>query len=188
MSTDKHADEHVYDGIRELDNPMPNWWLALWFVTIVFSFFYVIHMDLDGTGVVDAYTVAVNEQAARDAAAALALGDVTDASLAVLAKDPATMAEARAKFVSTCAVCHGEQGQGIIGPNLTDGYWKNCDGNLVGIHRIIDQGVPTRGMPAWGKQLDPIELRKLAAFVGNLAGTNVPGGKGPEGREVMVHQ
>ncbi|MEZ0314180.1 MAG: cbb3-type cytochrome c oxidase N-terminal domain-containing protein, partial [Myxococcota bacterium] len=180
MSSAKHADEHVYDGIRELDNPMPTWWVASWFVTIVFSYFYVVHMDNDGTGVLDEYKVAVNAQAARDAAAALALGEVSESSLAVLAKDPATMAQARTRFVSTCAVCHGERGEGVIGPNLTDNYWKNCDGDLVGVHHVIDVGVPTRGMPAWGKQLDPIELRKLAAFVGTLAGTNVEGGKAPE--------
>ena len=94
------------------------------------------------------------------------------------------MTEARATFVATCAVCHGEQGQGIIGPNLTDNYWKNGDGGLVSIHHVIDAGIPTRGMPAWGKQLDPIAMRKLAAYVGTLVGTNVPGGKGPEGDEV----
>ncbi len=188
MSSAKGNDEHVYDGIRELDNPMPTWWVASWFVTIVFSYFYVVRMNVDGTGVVDAYRQAVNEQAARDAAAALALGDVTEASLAVLAKDPATMNDARARFVSTCSVCHGERGEGVIGPNLTDAFWKNCNGDLVGIHTIIDAGVPTRGMPAWGKQLDPVETRKLAAFVGTLAGTNVAGGKPPEGHEVVVHQ
>ncbi len=188
MSSTSHGDDHVYDGIRELDNPMPTWWVALWFVTIAFSYFYVVHMGEDGSGVLDAYKVAVNEQAARDAAAALALGDVSESSLAVLGKDPATMTQARAKFVSTCSVCHGERGEGGIGPNLTDRYWKNCEGDLVGIHRTIDLGVPTRGMPAWGKQLDPIEVRKLAAYVGTLAGTNAEGGKAPEGHEVAVRK
>ena len=183
MSNETH-EEHVYDGIRELNNPLPSWWLAVWFITIVYSYFYVVHMDLDGSGVIDEYNAAVNAQAAHDAAAALALGEASEASLATLSKDPATMTEARATFVATCAVCHGEQGQGIIGPNLTDNYWKNGDGGLVSIHHVIDAGIPTRGMPAWGKQLDPIAMRKLAAYVGTLVGTNVPGGKGPEGDEV----
>lgn len=181
-------DEHVYDGIRELDNPMPRWWLTVWFATIVFSFFYVIRLDLPEVGAIAEYELAVKEQAAIDAAAALALGEVTEESLATLAKDPAMMAAVRQTFVSTCAVCHGERGQGIIGPNLTDSFWKNGDGKLVTIHHIIDAGVPNRGMPAWGKQLAPTEVRKLAAYVGTLIGTNAPDGKPAEGQEIAVRK
>lgn len=184
MSTGQD-DKHVYDGITELDNPMPGWWVATFFATIVFSYFYLVS---DSPTVGEAYAEEVRIQAARDAEAALALGEVTEDSLKTLTRDAATMAAARTQFGATCAVCHGDRGQGLIGPNLTDGFWKNGDGELVTIHHIIDGGVPTRGMPAWGKQLDPIAIRKLAAFVGTLRGTNAAGGKAPEGHEIAVRQ
>lgn len=179
-------DEHVYDDIRELDNPMPAWWLWTFFATIVFSYFYIvrIHAGPPEQTILDAYAADMREFAKREAALALAGDVISEESLEKLMRDTDMMSEARAKFVATCAVCHGEQGQGIIGPNLTDNAWKNCEGDLLGVYTVVDKGVPTKGMPAWGKQLSPIEVRQIAAFVGTLRGTNIANGKAPEGHIV----
>ena len=71
----------------------------------------------------------------------------------------------------------------MIGPNLTDNAWIHGAGKLTDIYGVVDGGVAAKGMPAWGRQLTPIELRKVVAFVGTLRGTNVPG-KAAEGTPV----
>lgn len=176
-------DNHIYDGIEELDNPMPGWWVATFIATAVFALFYVVrvHGGPSGELVLDAYAIEMQENAEREAKLALESGDVTEESLAKLARDSAMMEQTRGKFSATCAVCHGEQGQGIIGPNLTDDAWKNGDGSLLGIYTVIDGGVPAKGMPAWGKTLGPTDVRQLAAFVSTLRGTNPPNAKAAEG-------
>ncbi len=183
-----HSDEHVYDDIRELDNPMPGWWLATFFVTCVFAYFYVlrIHGGPEGGTVLAAYAIEMKEHAEHEAALALTSEVVTEETLAALTKDTSMMQTAHAKFSSTCAVCHGEQGQGIIGPNLTDDYWKNCEGELLAIYKVIENGVPAKGMPAWGKQLSPTEVRQLAAYVRTLHGTNPANAKAAEGHLVTA--
>jgi len=185
MSEQQH-DEHVYDGIRELDNPMPKWWLAVFFCTVVWTYFYIAHITTPGESVLETYAAEMQERAAVEAKLALAGGTVDDEVLAALGRDKVMMAQAKTTFIANCSVCHGENAQGLIGPNLTDDYWKNCDGELLAIYNIIDHGVPAKGMPAWGRQLSPTEVRQLAAFVGTVRGTNVGGGKPPEGHLIQA--
>ena len=78
---------------------------------------------------------------------------------------------------------HAEQGQGNIGPNLTDDHWLHGKGTLMDIYGTVHDGVPQKGMPAWSRQLTPAELTKVVAFVGTLRGKDLPG-KAPEGAEV----
>jgi cytochrome c oxidase cbb3-type subunit 3 len=185
MSEQNH-DEHVYDGIRELDNPMPKWWLAVFFCTIGWTYLYIAQNTTPGESVLETYAAEVQERAALEAKLALAGDIVNDEALAALGRDKVMMTEAKGKFVATCSVCHGENAQGLIGPNLTDDYWKNCDGDLLAIYNIVDRGVPNKGMPAWGRQLAPTDVRQLAAYVGTLRGSNVAGGKRPEGHLVQA--
>jgi cytochrome c oxidase cbb3-type subunit 3 len=184
--SDKQHDEHVYDGIRELDNPMPKWWVAVFFCTIGWTYLYIVQNTTPGESVLELYATEMQERAAIESKLALAGDNVSDETLAALGRDKVMMAEAKSKFVATCSVCHGESAQGLIGPNLTDDYWKNCDGDLLAIYRIVDKGVPAKGMPAWGRQLSPTELKQLAAFVGTMRSTNVAGGKPPEGHLVQA--
>jgi cytochrome c oxidase cbb3-type subunit 3 len=92
----------------------------------------------------------------------------------------ALMQDARKIFVERCVTCHADRGQGQIGPNLTDGYWIHGGGKLMDIYNVVNEGVQTKGMPTWGRQLSPIELQKVVGYVGTLRGTNIPGKK-PEG-------
>jgi cytochrome c oxidase cbb3-type subunit III len=93
------------------------------------------------------------------------------------------MTDAKGLFGLRCAPCHGASGQGLIGPNLTDSAWVHGKGTLTDIYGVVEGGVAAKGMPAWGRQLTPIELRKVVGFVGTLRGTNVPG-KAAEGTQV----
>jgi cytochrome c oxidase cbb3-type subunit 3 len=100
--------------------------------------------------------------------------------LRALARDARAVAGAREIFATRCMPCHGPQGQGVIGPNLTDDYWIHGR-TLVDIRRIISEGVPDKGMVPWKDQLKPDEIDALAAYVSTLAGTNPPNPKPPQG-------
>ena len=150
-----------------------------------FAYFFHYHISGNGQSVAAAYEADMQE--AREAAAKTNLAQpVSEESLGKLMSDAALMGDAKALFGLRCALCHGEKAQGVIGPNLTDSAWIHGSGTLTDIYAVINDGVLAKGMPAWGKQLSPIEVRKLAAFVGTKRGTSVPG-KAPEGTVVAAH-
>ncbi len=173
--------EHEYDGIREYDNPLPRWWVWIFAGSFWFSvaYFFHYHISPNGQSVLAAYEADVREAREVEAKATLAQ-PVTEESLGKLMADPALMADAQLLFSARCVACHADKAQGAIGPNLTDDAWIHGAGSLTDIYCTINAGVPAKGMPAWGRQLSPIELRKVAAFVGTQRGKNVPG-KAPEG-------
>ncbi|HEX2671060.1 MAG TPA: cbb3-type cytochrome c oxidase N-terminal domain-containing protein [Polyangiaceae bacterium] len=176
--------DHEYDGIREYDNPLPRWWVWLWAGSFFFSvgYFFHYHVSHNGASVSDGYLADMAE--AREAEAKQSLAEpVSEESLGKLMQNPALMSDAKALFGLRCTPCHGANAQGLIGPNLTDNAWIHGAGKLTDIYGVVDGGVAAKGMPAWGRQLSPIELRKIVAFVGTLRGSNVPG-KAPEGTAV----
>jgi cytochrome c oxidase cbb3-type subunit 3 len=171
---------HVFDDIVEEDNHLPNWWLATLFGAICFAFGYwfVYEVTRAAPGPLDAFKLETAELARRQAEA----GPVTNESLAVLARDTNTLAEGKQLFVSTCAPCHGAQGQGLVGPNLTDKFWLH-GGGAVDIHASITKGYPEKGMRPWGPVLGAARVRSVAAFVVSLKGQNLPG-RPPQGTAV----
>jgi cytochrome c oxidase cbb3-type subunit 3 len=173
--------EHEYDGIREYDNPLPGWWVKLFWGSFVFAIGYFIHYQLadKGESVEQAYASEMRD--AREREARLAVGDeITEAGLTKLVANPSILADAKLVFTQRCSPCHADQGQGKIGPNLTDNAWIHGAGTLMDIYGVVGNGVPAKGMPAWNRQLTPIELSKVVAYVGSIRGRNVPG-KAPEG-------
>lgn len=173
---------HDYDGIREFDNKLPNWWLATLFLTIFFSIGYWLYYHTLEVGP-DQFTEYEMEMA--DAAAAAAerardRGEVNDESLLSASRDPSQVGTGKELFGQYCAACHGPDGGGTIGPNLTDGHWITGAGQPMEIREIVSSGVTAKGMPAWGQLLGDEKVDQITAFVLTLKGTNVPG-KGPEG-------
>ena len=171
---------HDYDGIEEYDNPLPSWWTWIFVATIVFSVGYWGYYQLGpGPSVIALYEQDVRDNAVR--AAAVAPAEAPDeARLVALMKDTVAMAGAREVFAIRCSPCHGPQGQGIIGPNLTDEYWLH-GGTLTEIRHTITEGVPEKGMVPWKDQLKPQEISAMAAYVASLRGTNPPNAKPPQG-------
>ena len=173
--------EHAYDGIHEYDNPLPRWWVWIFAGSFWFSLAYFFQYHISGNGESAAAAYEADMRSAREAEAKATLAKpVTEESLGKLMSDPALMNDAKGLFGARCSPCHGAQAQGLIGPNLTDRAWIHGQGTLSDIYAVIDGGVAAKGMPAWGRQLSPIEVRKLAAFVGTQRGKAVPG-KAPEG-------
>jgi cytochrome c oxidase cbb3-type subunit 3 len=103
-----------------------------------------------------------------------------DENTVKLVSDPTVLAAGKTIFTTTCSPCHGAQGQGVVGPNLTDDYWLH-GGKITDIFKTIKYGVPAKGMPTWEKQLSPKQISDVANYVKSLHGTNPPGAKEPQG-------
>lgn len=171
---------HVYDDIEEEDNHLPNWWLFILYATIVFAFgyWYVFHTAHLARGPQEKYRDDVKALIATRAAA----NPTSPEAVMALAADPAKLETAKGAFMATCAACHGQQGEGIIGPNLTDAYWIHGK-DAATILKSVLEGYPTKGMPAWGPIIGPEKSVQAAAYALSLQGRNVPG-KAPQGEKV----
>jgi cytochrome c oxidase cbb3-type subunit 3 len=175
------GDHHVYDGIVEHDNKLPLWWQLTLYGAVVFALVYWFGRRLDAIPSPEqAYASDVAAQRAVEAERARARGTIDDAMLATLGRDPATVAQGKALFTSTCAPCHRADGGGNIGPNLTDAYYIHGS-KPTDIFHCVHDGVPTKGMPTWGPQLGDEKVETVVAFVLSIRNTNVPGGKAPQG-------
>jgi cytochrome c oxidase cbb3-type subunit 3 len=175
---------HEYDGIAEYDNPMPTWWRRIFWATFFFSIGYYVHYQLTGNGASVEQTYAVEMQAHRETLAAAALGQTIDEeALARLMADPLMMKDAASIYKLRCVQCHADRGQGNIGPNLTDEHWIYGSASLMDLFEIIGNGRPQKGMPTWSRTLRPVEVAQVAAYVGTLRNTNVPG-RPPQGTRV----
>lgn len=170
---------HEVDGIQELDNKLPNWWLATFYVAILFGIGYYFYYDIfDGEPQARVYR---REMAQRMEAQGKSV-PITAALLEDMSHDSAAMGEAASLFAKTCASCHGGNGGGAVGPNLTDDYWLH-GGGAERIFASINDGYPAKGMPAWGAQLGQAKIAPLAAYVLSMRGKNVVGGKAPQGEK-----
>ncbi len=185
MSKNDKMMEHEYDGIRELDNPLPGWWIATFYITIVFAVVYFLHYQLLGAPdlreELEADMRAIKLQ--QIAAKSQDTGPNAGALMAIL-KDPSKLAAGQKVFGEKCASCHGGKAEGSIGPNLTDKFWLHEKGDIVGLVKVVGEGVLDKGMPPFKTILKEDELYAVVAFVKSLAGTNPPNAKAPQGEEV----
>ena len=178
-----HLLEHSYDGIQEFDNPMPRWWVYLFWATIIFSILYFLNVP--GFGIGKGRIADYNRDMAASAAAdakrkAAEPAGASGEQLAAMTKDASVIALGKQVFGQNCAACHRADAGGQIGPNLTDDYWLH-GGTLERIHKTVADGVLEKGMPPWGKVLKPNQLDAVAAYVYTLHGTNPPNPKAPQG-------
>jgi cytochrome c oxidase cbb3-type subunit 3 len=172
--------EHSYDGIQEYDNPLPRWWVIIFWATIVFSVLYVINVPVFGRGPgrIAEYNA---DMASWKAAHPAPTVESSPEELAAMAKDPGAMALGKQVFTTNCASCHRPDAGGLIGPNLTDDAWIH-GGSLLEIHKTVREGVMAKGMPAWDKLLRPEQIDGVVAYVASLYGSNPPNPKPPEGQ------
>lgn len=173
---------HNYDGIRELDNSLPPWWVHLFYVTIAWSigYFAYYHLTDMGKDQEQEYAAAIEEAEIQKATFLASLADIVDEKNVTYLEDPAALAEGKEIFLANCAVCHGQQGEGGVGPNFTDKYWLH-GGSINEIFTVIKYGVPAKGMVAWNNQLRPGVIQKVSSYILSLQGTNPPNQKEPQG-------
>ena len=189
---EKEADmllDHNYDGIKELDNALPPWWKYGFYITIVVAVFYFLKFEVWHTGMnpTEEYntemTIAKTE---TDAYLASAKENVDENTVTDL--DAAGNAAGKAIFAKTCVPCHLAEGQGIVGPNLTDEYWIH-GGSIKDIFKTIKYGFPDKGMQSWQTTYSPVEMQQLSSYIRSLRGTNPPNPKAPQGdlyKEVAI--
>lgn len=190
---DRDADrllDHEYDGIREYDNPLPRWWINIFWLTILFSVLYALNLPWIGNGKGRIANYERDMAVARERQAALAAKSpppaaMSAAALLAMTRDPARLATGRERFVSTCAACHREDGGGSIGPNLADEFWIH-GGRPEEILRTVSDGVLDKGMPAWSQTLTPDEVAAVVAYVLTLHDTHPPNPKEPQGTKVEL--
>lgn len=174
--------DHNYDGIRELDHPLPTWWVLTFGATIAFGFPYWFF-----------YTFGKDAPTPRSEMEER-LSEIKEVQAEYEAKKGGFNVERYKAFVATeegkklgkktfkrhCAACHGQNGEGVIGPNLTDAYWIHGKGDLKGVYQTISGGVPEKGMPAWKQSLNDDQLMAVTSYVLKFKGKNLPG-KDPQG-------
>jgi cytochrome c oxidase cbb3-type subunit 3 len=150
-----HADE--YDGIEEYDNPLPDWWLALFVITIVGGVAYALNYHF-----ISDHSQAKYYEAEMAAAAARWPQTTTEAGAVALTDE--NIASGLEIFTTNCVACHGANLEGGIGPNLVDEEWIH-GGELEDIIRTVTEGVPEKGMLTWGPILGPEKVGKVSAYV-----------------------
>lgn len=179
---------HELDGIKEYDNPMPGWLMAILWGALLFSAAYLAFYALSfGEGSMEAEYRAETQQAVTAVDAYFAANPLVPPSPADLltgAANPEILEVGRSRFARTCASCHGEQAQGLIGPNLTDDRWIH-GGTVEQIFQSVAKGWPAKGMPPWGRAVRPEELAALVSYVRSIQGSNPPNPRAPEGEPVV---
>jgi cytochrome c oxidase cbb3-type subunit 3 len=177
--------DHEYDGIREYDNPLPRWWLIIFWVSIAWALVYVIDVIPGvgpGAGRERDYEreMAAAREKFGDPKAASQLDPVDDATVGSAMANPAALAVGRQVFATYCVSCHREDAGGNIGPNLTDDYWIH-GARKSQIHGTIANGVLEKGMPAWSAVLKPDQVLSVTAYVMTLHDTHPRDPKEPQG-------
>jgi cytochrome c oxidase cbb3-type subunit III len=173
--------DHNYDGIQELDNKLPPWWVYGFYATIIFAVVYLFYYHLGGGGPSshDLYAQEMAEaKIAKDEYMRKNALNVDENTVKMA--DAAGIEDGKTIFTNNCAVCHGAQGQGIVGPNLTDDYWLH-GGSINDVFKTIKNGWPAKGMKSWATDLTPVQIKDVASYVKSLHGTNPPNAKAPQG-------
>ncbi len=188
LSAEKEVElDHDFDGIKELNNPIPFWFNLLFYGTIVVGFIYLLFFHVFEMGNLQAKEYE-NELAQAEVAKQEYIkkaGNLIDENSVVLLTDKAKVEEGAVTFKAKCAVCHGDKGEGKVGPNLTDDYWLH-GGDVKSIFKTIKYGVPSKGMVAWQNSMNGMQMQELASFILTLQGTNPPGAKEPQGEKVTA--
>jgi len=210
--------DHDYDGIRELDNDLPRWWLWMFYAGIVIAILYMLYFHVLNIGYLstDEYNREMDPGYVRiqdyqptyfgvlpkyRSPLAATRDDITPAYASAVSGmlvpfsrendtttyfalvDDASLASGKDIFLRNCSSCHGNFGEGGIGPNLTDDYWLHGD-DFSSVVKSVRYGYPAKGMVPWLGTLQPDDILRASSFVMTLLGTNPPNPKAPEGELV----
>jgi cytochrome c oxidase cbb3-type subunit 3 len=174
--------DHEVDGIRELDNNLPRWWVWLFVLSTIFAFIYMMYYHVLRVGDLQAVEYAKEAKIGETIkAASLAKFEATLGTLEP-SKDTAVLGEGKTIFMRMCAPCHRADAGGLVGPNLCDDYWihgATFSDNL----KVIVNGVPQKGMLTWKGVLKPNEIHAVASYIYTLRGSKPVNPKLPENQQ-----
>ena len=175
--------DHNYDGIQELDNDLPPWWVYLFYLTIVISIVYVFVYHVSDFGPDQAQEYRNEVDSWDQKVAAIEAAKPVEESLAGLVPftDDVSLNKGQQIFASNCAACHAMDGGGGIGPNMTDKYWIHGE-QFSDIIRTIKVGVPEKGMIPWKGVLNSQQIKEVGSYILTLQGTTPAKPKEPQGQ------
>lgn len=176
--------DHEYDGIKELDNNLPPWWVWGFAFTIFWSVWYLADYHVLKSSPLQEQEFQ-NEMAEAKASVEAYLAtaaDLVDENTVVALTDAPALAAGNKIFQANCAACHAADGGGTVGPNLTDVYWKH-GGSVNDIFKTIKYGVLDKGMISWKEALSPLQMQQVTSYILSLQGTTPASPKAPEGEE-----
>ena len=165
--------DHDYDGIKELDNVLPPWWVGLFYATVVFALVYLVRFHIMGDYTQDEeFTTEMKIADAKVEEYKKTAPDLMDKEKVTLLTDAGAIAAGKTLFDANCVACHRPDGGGAIGPNLTDKFWINGGGIKNVFNTIMEGGRPGKGMVPWKESIKPSDIQKIASYVLSLQGTN----------------
>lgn len=174
--------DHEYDGIRELDNRLPPWWLYGFYVSIIFAGIYLWRYHVSHTAPLsgEELQIAMKQAEEQKAIYLKKSANNVDENTVKLLSDATDIAGGEKVFAQNCAACHGKAGEGIVGPNLTDDYWLH-GGSIKDVFKSIKYGWPEKGMRSWKEDLSPVQLAQVTSYIKSIHGTNPPNAKAKQG-------
>jgi cytochrome c oxidase cbb3-type subunit III len=185
LTKDRYLGGHEYDGIRELDNKLPRWWVYLFIVTIIFAVVYLLGYH------VTKWWPLQDEEYAREMSVVSDMKKanpepVVDIENMVPLTEAADLSAGQATFKKICSACHGQKGEGLVGPNFTDQYWIHGDSiaktiSIKNLYQVVTTGVLEKGMISYKDQLSPLQIQQVLSYILSLQGTNPPNPKAPQG-------
>jgi len=172
--------DHDYDGIHELDNNLPPWWKYGFYLTIVWSIFYLGYYHVAGGPLsLDEYAADMERAKAETEEYVRKNASLVDENNITLA-DASGINEGKNIFMTNCVTCHGKNAEGTVGPNLTDEYWIH-GGSLSDVFKSVKYGWPAKGMKSWSSDLTPVDMKNVVSYIRSLQGSTPDNAKAPEG-------
>nr|AWJ66252.1 cytochrome c oxidase subunit [uncultured bacterium] len=174
--------DHNYDGIRELDNTLPPWWVYMFYATIIFAVVYLVRYEVLGdTNQAQEYEIELAEAKVELEAYKKTAKGLVDATTVELLTDPGDLSAGKAIFSANCVACHKADGGGGIGPNLTDSNWILGGGIKNVFNTISEGGRAGKGMVPWKSELSPLERAQVSSYLLGFEGTTPAEPKDAEG-------
>jgi cytochrome c oxidase cbb3-type subunit 3 len=173
---------HEYDGIRELDNRLPPWWLYGFYVSIIFAVVYLwrYHVSQTAPLSVEEFQIAMTQAEVQKTLYLKKSASNVDENTVKLLTEAADIAGGEKVYMQNCAACHGKAGEGTVGPNLTDDYWLH-GGGLKDVFKTVKYGWPEKGMRSWKDDLSPVQIAQVTSYIKSIHGTNPPNAKAQQG-------
>lgn len=183
--------DHEYDGIKELNHPLPGWWKATFYGGIIYAIFHFIYFNFGpGESLKTEYVKELAVHVQTKEMYLEKLSEFNEEKFNNYFESEEMVSYGKEVYTQNCQSCHNVQGAGDIGPNLSDKHWLYSEGTPETFYPFIIAGIPSAGMPAWGPQLSEDDLYAVTAYVMSFQGIEhsdtTP--KAPQGDEYPHYQ
>ncbi len=174
--------DHNYDGIKELDNSLPPWWVYSFYISIVFAAIYLLRYHVfDGPSQIEEFEAKMAQAKTDIEEYKKTAKDLVDINTVTMLTDVEDLSAGKAIWDINCVACHMADGGGSIGPNLADEYWILGGGIKNVFQTISEGGRDGKGMIAWKQLLKPLEMAQVSSYILTLQGSTPANPKAPEG-------